>query len=188
LDYPSELPFIRYGVLSSGAVLYDFERREPLEVHALSTVDILRAMELAAPQEPVVHLMSVGASVVRTGSIELMPRVGMGVYVPMYERICTVEDDLAAWAQAHEGEFDSAWRVRFDDALHRDGIFFEYTRCPIAEYCRELGVSQVTPVLCELDHHMVRLIHARLIRERTLAEGGDGCDYWIVGDKTTDSR
>ncbi len=96
--------------------------------------------------------------------------------------------ETEAWACEHEGGFESTWRVTFDDARHKDGIFFEYTRCPIAEYCRELGVSQVTPVLCELDHHMVRLIHARLIRERTLAEGGDGCDYWIVGDKTTDPR
>lgn len=104
MDYPSELPFIRYGVLSSGAVIYDFEREEPLEVHALSTGDILHAMELAAPQHPMVHLMSMGASVVRTDALELMPGVGMGIYVPMFKRICTMEDNLAAWVQAHEGE------------------------------------------------------------------------------------
>ena len=93
-----------------------------------------------------------------------------------------------AWVQRHEGEFESAWRATFDDARHEGGVFFEYTRCPIAEYCRELGISQVTPVVCDLDHHMVRLVHARLIRERTLAEGGDGCEYWIVGDEVVDPR
>lgn len=93
-----------------------------------------------------------------------------------------------AWAQAHEGEFDSAWRVRFDDALHRDGIFFEYTRCPIAEYMAELGVSEVTPAICELDHLMCKLIHSKLYREHTIADGAATCDYWIVGDKIENPR
>ncbi len=87
-----------------------------------------------------------------------------------------------AWAQAHEGEFESAWRVRFDDERHTDGIFFEYTRCPIAEHCEQLGISSITPVLCELDYLMVDLIHARLFREHTIADGSDTCDYWMVGD------
>lgn len=93
-----------------------------------------------------------------------------------------------AWAQAHEGEFDTTWRVSFDDARHTDGIFFEYTRCPIAEYMAELGVSEITPVLCELDHLMCRLIHAKLYREHTIADGAATCDYWIVGDKVANPR
>ena len=90
------------------------------------------------------------------------------------------------WACENEGSYESAWRVRFDDERHRDGIFFEYTRCPIAEYCADLGLGKFTPVLCNIDHQMVELIHARLLREHTIADGAPICDYWIVGDKTSD--
>ena len=92
------------------------------------------------------------------------------------------------WARKHEGEFESAWRVSFYEDLHEDGIYFEYTRCPIAEYCHELGIDNITPVLCEIDYLMVKLIHAQLYRECTIANGDPVCDYWIVGDEVTDPR
>lgn len=132
MDYPTELPFIRYGVLSSGAVIYDFVHGEPLEVHALSTDDILRAMELAAPQHPMTHIMSVDASVVRTGSIEIMPSVGMSVYVPMFERICTMKDDLVAWIKTHEGEIVKVnFYHRTPEARLRTRVAIEAVGLPI---------------------------------------------------------
>ena len=87
-----------------------------------------------------------------------------------------------AWAQEHEGEYEAAWRVSFDDERHEDGIFFEYTRCPIAEHCSSLGLGEVTPALCEIDYLMCDLIHAHLYREHTIAEGAPTCDYWMVGN------
>ena len=33
-------------------------------------------------------------------------------------------------------------------------------------------------------HCKSRLMHAKLIREQTLASGGEMCDYWFVGDKS----
>lgn len=88
-----------------------------------------------------------------------------------------------AWAAEHEGEYEAAWRISFDLHSHDQGITYDFTRCPIAEFCAEHGMGEVTPVLCDIDHHTTRLIHARLIREHTLAEGAPSCDYWIVPDK-----
>ncbi|MDO4403791.1 MAG: Cof-type HAD-IIB family hydrolase [Atopobiaceae bacterium] len=104
MDYPTELPFIRYGVLSSGAVLYDFARGEALELHALRADDVLRAMELANEEYCMMHAMSLTTSVVQTGALELMDSVGMGIYVPMFEQIATQVEDFAAWIGAHDGE------------------------------------------------------------------------------------
>lgn len=104
MDYPRELPFIRYGVLSSGAVLYDFEAQVPLELHALHTDDILRAMELAREEQCKAHGMSLDASVVEAGFIAAMESVGMGIYASMFERICTVVDDFGTWVSDHPGE------------------------------------------------------------------------------------
>lgn len=93
-----------------------------------------------------------------------------------------------AWAQEHEGGYQSAWRVSFDDTKHADGVYYEFTRCPIAEYLHDLGIDEITPVLCDIDHLTTALIHARLLREHTLAGGGPTCDYWIVGDAVADPR
>ncbi len=40
--------------------------------------------------------------------------------------------------------------------------------------------------MCELDHLLAGMYHARLYREQTLAGGGTVCDYWFVGDQEQD--
>ena len=98
--------------------------------------------------------------------------------------MCTNE----AWAAEHEDECASAWRIAFDRHEHEQGITYDFTRCPIAEFCAAQGIAEVTPVLCDIDYLTTKLIHARLIREHTLAEGAETCDYWIVGDEVEDPR
>lgn len=104
MDWPCELPYIRYGVLASGAVIYDFADHAMLEVDPLKTEAILRALGIASLEAPMAHVMSMNASVVRPDDMRVMERFGMGVYRPMYEKVCTYADDLGKWASAHEGE------------------------------------------------------------------------------------
>ena len=104
LDYPAELPFVRYGVLASGAVVYDFVARRTLAMHALDLDVLLQAMCIGAREETMVHVMSASVSVVRPADIPVMDRFGMGVYQGMFERICVRAEDLGAWAVAHPGE------------------------------------------------------------------------------------
>lgn len=92
------------------------------------------------------------------------------------------------WAKEHEGEYEPTWRIAFGLHPHEQGISYDFTRCPIAEFCAQQGIAEVTPVLCDIDYLTTKLIHARLIREHTLAEGAETCDYWIVGDEVEDPR
>ena len=57
------------------------------------------------------------------------------------------------------------------------------TRCPICSYARNLGVSELMPLFCELDEVMITLQHGVLHRRQTLANGGEYCDYFITGNK-----
>jgi len=104
LDYPAELPFIRYGVLASGAVVHDFATRDNLEVHALDPDVLVAAMQVAQAEEHMTHVMALTKSVVRPDDLRNMPRFGMGVYQGMFEHICTQENDLVGWVRAHPGE------------------------------------------------------------------------------------
>lgn len=127
LDYPTELPFIRYGVLASGAVVYDFDARRTLALHPLDVQVVEQAMAIADAEEHMTHVMSAEFSVVRPQDIERMERFGMGVYQGMFRQICETPDDLAPWVRDHAGE---VVKVNF---YHRDAAARDRTRARLAE-------------------------------------------------------
>ena len=130
LDWPRELPFIRYGVLASGAVVHDFANNSTMEVRPLQTDALLQALQIAQAEDVMVHVMAVRESVVRSQDIQIMEHYGMGVYQSMFERICTREDDPAAWMQDHPGQVvklnfyhtDSTARNRTRERLAAAGL------------------------------------------------------------------
>lgn len=61
-------------------------------------------------------------------------------------------------------------------------IYYEFTKCPIADFAREHNLPEVMPAMCNPDYTAMELIHARLIRKTTCANGCV-CDYAICGDK-----
>lgn len=104
LEWPNELPFIRYGVLASGAIVHDFGANKTLGVRALDAQVLVQAMQIADAEEHMTHVMAIRESVVRPDDIVRMERFGMGVYQGMFERICTLEEDLPAWVCANPGQ------------------------------------------------------------------------------------
>ena len=61
-------------------------------------------------------------------------------------------------------------------------IYYEFTACPAAEFAIKHGLTEVMPALCNVDFASMELIHARLVRTTTCANGCK-CDYTICGDK-----
>ena len=61
-------------------------------------------------------------------------------------------------------------------------IYYEFTECPTAEFAKAHGLLEVMPALCNPDFAAMELIHARLVRTTTCANGCK-CDYTIVGDR-----
>ena len=61
-------------------------------------------------------------------------------------------------------------------------IYYEFTACPAAEFARQHGLLEIMPALCNPDYAAMELIHARLVRKTTCANGSK-CDYMICGDK-----
>lgn len=90
---------------------------------------------------------------------------------------------MKEWADNHPQYQGKTWDFNFDETLHSDGFFYYFTQCPINTFARKYGYLEVLPVCCELDHILTEASHGKLIREYTLATGGDVCDYWIVPDR-----
>ncbi len=82
------------------------------------------------------------------------------------------------------GEWKDSWRVEINPDGRTEGFCFHLIGCPIARHAREHGYQDLLPYLCRTDHFLAEVMHARLIRTRTEALGGDCCDYWYVGDRS----
>lgn len=61
-------------------------------------------------------------------------------------------------------------------------ISYEFTACPTAEFAARHGLLEIMPALCNPDYTSMELIHARLVRTTTCANGCR-CDYTICGDR-----
>lgn len=86
------------------------------------------------------------------------------------------------WAELHRKEYPETWKFNFDDS-HQDGVYYYFTKCPIAKFFKDNNLEEIAPIFCELDHLTIKARKAKLYRDKTLAKGDDMCDFWIVGDE-----
>ena len=82
------------------------------------------------------------------------------------------------------GEWMDSWRVKINPDHRQEGFCFHLVGCPIAKHAKAHSYEELLPYLCQTDHFLAELLHARLIRTQTEALGGDCCDYWYVGDRS----
>lgn len=82
-----------------------------------------------------------------------------------------------------ETQYPTSFKVDLVGQPYEEACYYRITRCPICQYCKKLGVEELMPLLCDLDHGMIHLQHGVLYREQTIAAGGEYCDYFIFGDK-----
>lgn len=82
------------------------------------------------------------------------------------------------------GEWMDSWRVEINPNGRTEGFDFHLIGCPIARHAKKYGYEELVPYLCRTDHMLAEVLHARLIRTKTEALGGDCCDYWYVGDQS----
>ena len=61
-------------------------------------------------------------------------------------------------------------------------IYYEFTRCPVAEFAKQHDLLEVMPAMCNPDFGSMELIRARLVRKTTCSNGCK-CDYTICGDR-----
>ncbi len=63
-----------------------------------------------------------------------------------------------------------------------DGVAWDVTRCPFADYFAEQGVPELTAhAACNLDYRAADEIGVGLVRTQTIADGSDHCDFrWKI--------
>lgn len=101
----------------------------------------------------------------------------------LFERIYVRFNRMQAAHQAN-GEWMDGWKIEINPDHRTEGFCFHLVGCPIARHAKAHGYEELLPYLCKTDHFLAEVMHARLIRTRTEALGGDCCDYWYVGDQS----
>ena len=101
----------------------------------------------------------------------------------LFERIYTNFNKMQKEHQ-DKGEWMDSWKVEINPDHRTEGFCFHLVGCPIAKHAKEHGYEELLPYLCRTDHYLATIMHAKLIRTKTEALGGDCCDYWYVGDRS----
>lgn len=103
-DYKDEFRLIRYGILISGGIVYDFFNHEPIAVHAVNDDIISKLIDFGIEERAMVHLLTLNDSIAREEDIQNMKDFGMAIYTDMFNRICVRVDDFKQYVRTHPGE------------------------------------------------------------------------------------
>lgn len=102
---------------------------------------------------------------------------------PLYYRMYSRHAENVKQHKAN-GEWTGTWDIRINPDHREEGICYHMSNCPLLAFVRAHGYEEMMPAICRFDFIFERFLHARLIRTRTEATGGDCCDYWFIPDQS----
>lgn len=103
VDYREDFKRMNYGILISGGVVFDFFRDEPIVTNAVDEKILLKLIDFGLEENAMIHLLTLRSSIARENDIQHMEDFGMGVYRPIFNRICTRCDDCKGYIRTHPG-------------------------------------------------------------------------------------
>ena len=82
------------------------------------------------------------------------------------------------WSEeSHKRKYENDWVV---DVLPGNGEYdlgYDYHECGVCKICRDEGCPELAQQLCKLDYVVADIMGINLTRTKTIAEGGDFCDF-----------
>ena len=82
------------------------------------------------------------------------------------------------WAEeSHKLRNENNWVV---DVLPKCADFdygMDYSECGICKICADEGCPEIARYLCRLDYVMADMLGVKLVRTKTISEGGEVCDF-----------
>lgn len=141
-DPRAELPEIRYGVLMSGALVYDFERKTSLREVPLPADLLLEAIALAEEVGAAAHLMTADGSYMDQDILDHGARYHMALYHPLHARTAVGVDSPSDFVRAHPTATLKA------NLYHRDAKTREATRARLEASGLTLAFSEASSLEC----------------------------------------
>ena len=159
-DYREELKAaMRYGILISGGMIYDFLSDAPIKVHAVDEPTILKLIDFGLETRAMIHLHTTRRSVAREEDIQNMAAFDMAIYQDMFNRLCDRCDDCREYVRTHPGEVIKI-NLYHRDKISRDKNFARISKMNLSISFAEAFNLEMSPAnvtkgsglaeLCEL--------------------------------------
>lgn len=82
------------------------------------------------------------------------------------------------WAkQSRQRKNENNWVLDVLPKCDEYDLGYEYYECGICKICKDEGCPELAKYLCRMDYVIADIMNAKLVRTKTLAEGGDSCDF-----------
>ena len=102
--YKDAFKAVRYGVILSGGIVYDFAEKKVLSSHPVLEDMIYKLIDAGLAEDAMVHMLTLNKSIASERDIARMAEVGMGIYQSMFDRICVRCDDFKKFVRENPGE------------------------------------------------------------------------------------
>ena len=82
-------------------------------------------------------------------------------------------------ADSHKRKYENDWVVDILEGGANDDfeLGYDYHTCGICSLCRDEGCFELAKYLCRMDYVLADMMHMRLVRTQTIAEGATYCDF-----------
>lgn len=82
-------------------------------------------------------------------------------------------------ADSHKRKYENDWVVDILEGGANDDfeLGYDYHTCGICSLCRDEGCFELAKYLCRMDYVLADMMHMRLVRTQTIAEGATCCDF-----------
>lgn len=87
-------PDMHYLCGESGALLYDLRKKQPIRLISIPQKERRKLWKVMEGREIMPQLFSEGKSVINAAQLDQMEHYQMGVYQDVFERVCTLVDDV----------------------------------------------------------------------------------------------
>lgn len=87
-------PDMHYLCGESGALLYDLRKKQPIRLVSIPQKERRKLWKVMEGREIMPQLFSEGKSVINAAQLDQMEHYQMGVYQDVFERVCTLVDDV----------------------------------------------------------------------------------------------
>ena len=100
-DQFAAFPEIRYVVFSSGAGIYDREKKKAFALRPLSAQKVKEILHIAREKDVMPQAVLEDRDAVQASHLDILEHFNMGIYRPLYEKAMYPVADIYAFTEAH---------------------------------------------------------------------------------------
>ena len=79
--------------------------------------------------------------------------------------------------ESYKHIYENDWVVDILPGNDEYDLGYDYHECGICKLCKDEGCPQLAVYLCQMDYVLADIMHMKLVRTKTIAEGAGYCDF-----------